>query len=77
MTISYNWLSEYLPQSIDPKKLSEILTSIGLEVESLEFYEKSLKFKLQAFGEKHPTISDAINSIGYAHSNLGLYKESR
>jgi phenylalanyl-tRNA synthetase beta chain len=39
MTISYNWLSEYLPQSISPEKLSMILTSIGLEVESLEKYE--------------------------------------
>jgi len=39
MTISYNWLSEYLPQSISPEELSMILTSIGLEVESLEKYE--------------------------------------
>ncbi len=39
MTISYNWLSEYLPCSIEPEKLSKILTSIGLEVESLTFYE--------------------------------------
>ncbi|SJZ34490.1 phenylalanine--tRNA ligase subunit beta [Sediminibacterium ginsengisoli] len=39
MTISYNWLSEYLPETIDPQKLSKILTSIGLEVESLERYE--------------------------------------
>src|SRR5882757_295200 len=39
MTISYNWLSEYLPVKIDPEKLSRILTSIGLEVESLEKYE--------------------------------------
>ncbi len=38
MTISYNWLSEYLPESIEPEKLSKILTSIGLEVESLEKY---------------------------------------
>ncbi|HSK12439.1 MAG TPA: phenylalanine--tRNA ligase subunit beta, partial [Phnomibacter sp.] len=36
MTISYNWLSEYLPLTIDPQKLSRILTSVGLEVESLE-----------------------------------------
>ncbi|HEX3024372.1 MAG TPA: phenylalanine--tRNA ligase subunit beta [Chitinophagaceae bacterium] len=36
MTISYNWLSEYLPETIDPERLSKILTSIGLEVESLE-----------------------------------------
>jgi|688.fasta_scaffold00788_41 phenylalanyl-tRNA synthetase beta chain len=40
MTISYNWLSEYLPEAIDPVQLSKILTSIGLEVESLEQYEK-------------------------------------
>lgn len=39
MTVSYNWLAEYLPVSIDPEKLSEILTSIGLEVESLTPYE--------------------------------------
>jgi len=40
MTISYNWLSEYLPDTIEPEKLSRILTSIGLEVESLEKYER-------------------------------------
>src|SRR6476620_2784184 len=39
MTISYNWLSEYLPEKIKPEKLSKILTAIGLEVESLEHYE--------------------------------------
>lgn len=46
MTISYNWLCEYLPggqaglpEKIDPEKLSKILTAIGLEVESLEKYE--------------------------------------
>ncbi|MEO6254286.1 MAG: phenylalanine--tRNA ligase subunit beta [Ferruginibacter sp.] len=36
MIISYNWLCEYLPEIIEPEKLSKILTSIGLEVESLE-----------------------------------------
>ena len=40
MTISYNWLSDYLPYTIDPERLSAILTSIGLEVESLEKYEE-------------------------------------
>lgn len=39
MTISYRWLSEYLPETISPEKLSTILTSIGLEVESLESFE--------------------------------------
>jgi len=40
MTISYNWLSEYLPAVIEPERLSRILTSLGLEVESLEEYEE-------------------------------------
>ena len=40
MTISYNWLSDYLPEKMEPEKLSKILTSIGLEVESLEKYEE-------------------------------------
>lgn len=60
MTISYNWLSEYLPEKIAPEKLSKILTSIGLEVESLEKYE-STKGSLQGLVigevlecEKHP-----------------------
>lgn len=39
MTISYNWLCEYLPEKVEPEKLSKILTSIGLEVESLEKFE--------------------------------------
>ena len=39
MTISYNWLSSYLPVSVEPQKLSKILTSIGLEVESLDAYQ--------------------------------------
>jgi phenylalanyl-tRNA synthetase beta chain len=39
MTISYNWLSEYLPVSVDPERLSRILTSIGLEVENMSSHE--------------------------------------
>jgi len=39
MKISYNWLSKYLPEQIEKGKLSEILTSIGLEVEALEQFE--------------------------------------
>lgn len=60
MTISYNWLSEYLPAKIEPEKLSKILTSIGLEVESLDKYE-SIKGGLKGLVtaeivecEKHP-----------------------
>jgi phenylalanyl-tRNA synthetase beta chain len=40
MTISYKWLSEYLPVSIEPERLSKILTSIGLEVEKMETFEE-------------------------------------
>ena len=40
MTISYNWLSEYLPVELEPERLSRILTSIGLEVEKMEPYEE-------------------------------------
>mgnify|MGYP001041092735 CR=1 FL=1 len=36
MTVSYNWLSDYLPVKVEPERLSKILTAIGLEVESLE-----------------------------------------
>lgn len=60
MIISYKWLSEYLPTIIEAEKLSKILTSIGLEVESLHTYE-SIKGGLQGLVigevltcEKHP-----------------------
>ncbi len=46
MTISYNWLCEYLPVKISPDELSLILTSLGLEVESMEKFE-SVKGGLQ------------------------------
>lgn len=39
MTISYKWISEYIPLQIDHEKISKILTSIGLEVESMDFFE--------------------------------------
>ncbi len=44
MRISYNWLKDYLPEDlpgdlVTPQNISIILTSIGLEVESLEKFE--------------------------------------
>lgn len=39
MTISYNWLHQYLPITLSPEELSVILTSVGLEVESMEAFE--------------------------------------
>ncbi|MGB4885557.1 MAG: phenylalanine--tRNA ligase subunit beta, partial [Ferruginibacter sp.] len=60
MTISYNWLCNYLPEKPLPEALSKILTAIGLEVESLELKE-SIKGGLKGLVtgevltcEKHP-----------------------
>lgn len=60
MKISFNWLRDYLQFDIDPHKLSEILTGIGLEVEAVEEWE-SIKGGLKGvvIGEvltcrKHP-----------------------
>jgi phenylalanyl-tRNA synthetase beta chain len=46
MTISYNWLLDYLPVSLSVEEVSEILTSIGLEVEGTEKIE-SIKGSLE------------------------------
>lgn len=60
MTISYKWLHEYLPVQVEPERLSRILTSIGLEVESMEPYEeikgglKGLVIGEVLTCEKHP-----------------------
>ena len=60
MTVSYNWLSEYLPVKVEPERLSKILTSIGLEVESMTKFEsirgglKDLVIGEVIECEKHP-----------------------
>jgi phenylalanyl-tRNA synthetase beta chain len=36
MKISYNWLKQYININQTPEEISQILTGIGLEVESLE-----------------------------------------
>ncbi|MFM8591494.1 MAG: phenylalanine--tRNA ligase subunit beta [Sphingomonadales bacterium] len=40
MTLSYQWLMDYLPEPLPVAQLSEILTSIGLEVERVSDYEE-------------------------------------
>ncbi|MEP7318646.1 MAG: phenylalanine--tRNA ligase subunit beta [Panacibacter sp.] len=77
MTISYNWLSEYLPEKIEPEKLSKILTSIGLEVESLEEYEnikgglKGLVTGLVVECEKHPNADKlSITKVNTGNGEL-------
>ncbi len=39
MTISYNWLKDYIDIPESPEELGHVLTSTGLEVESVELYE--------------------------------------
>ena len=39
MTISYNWLKEYIDIPESPEEAAKILTSTGLEVESVESFE--------------------------------------
>ena len=36
MNISYNWLKEYVDFNLSPEEIAEALTSIGLEVGSIE-----------------------------------------
>ena len=66
MTISYNWLHDYLTVSLDPDRLSRILTSIGLEVESMEKIE-SHKGGLQGL-----VIGEVLESS--AHPNASKLK---
>lgn len=40
MTISYNWLKDYIKCDLSPEQVAEALTSIGLEVDSLEQKEQ-------------------------------------
>jgi len=40
MRISYNWLKDYLDFDLTPEETADILTNIGLEVESVETYEE-------------------------------------
>ncbi len=73
MVIAYNWLLDYLPTPLPIQELSNILTSIGLEVEHIETVE-AVKGSLEGFligkvltCEKHPNadkLSVTTVSIG-------------
>ncbi len=39
MTISYNWLKDYINLPETPEAIGQVLTSTGLEVESIEYFE--------------------------------------
>ena len=40
MTVSYNWLKDYLKFDLSPEKVAEVLTFTGLEVEHVETVEQ-------------------------------------
>ena len=40
MKISYNWLKDYIACDLTPEQVAEALTSIGLEVDSIEMEEE-------------------------------------
>ena len=40
MKISYNWLKDYIECDLDPQQIADALTSIGLEVDSVETVEE-------------------------------------
>jgi phenylalanyl-tRNA synthetase beta chain len=76
MKISYNWLKKYIDLKEDPRRIAELLTAAGLEVESLSEYEsikgglKGLVIARVLTCEKHPgadklkkTTVDAGNGI--------------
>jgi phenylalanyl-tRNA synthetase beta chain len=63
MTISYNWLCDYLPVKPTPEELSVILTSIGLEVESLETFE-SIKGGLQGL-----VIGEVLTAVQHPNAD--------
>ena len=63
MTISYNWLCDHLPVKIEPERLSRILTSVGLEVESVEKYE-SVKGGLKGL-----VIGEVLESVPHPNAD--------
>ena len=40
MKVSYNWLKDYLEMDLTPAQVAEAMTSIGIEVDSLEEQEE-------------------------------------
>ncbi len=83
MKISYNWLKEYLQTNLTPLQISEILTSIGLEVEAVEKFESakgspdSAGTGKDAAPEEHPDTdqlhvehSDTVFEIGLTPNRI-------
>ena len=77
MKISYNWLKQYINLDVEPEKLSDILTDIGLEVEGMEKFQ-SVRGGLEGIviGEvisckKHPNADKlSITTVDVAGAKL-------
>ncbi len=63
MTISYKWLSDYLPVTVSVERLSHILTAIGLEVEAVKDYEE---FK---GGLKGLVVGEVVNCVQHPNAD--------
>lgn len=79
MIISYQWLLQYLPEPLPIAELSNILTSIGLEVEAVEAAE-TIKGSLEGLiighvltCEKHPN-ADKLNLTTVDVGNTEILK---
>ncbi|MBN2523967.1 MAG: phenylalanine--tRNA ligase subunit beta [Bacteroidales bacterium] len=76
MKISYNWLNDYIDIDVDPNKLADILTNIGLEVEGIEQFEevrggmKGLIIGEVLTCEKHPNADKlSITTVNTGKGN--------
>lgn len=77
MKISYNWLKDYLKIDLEPNKVAEILTDIGLEVEGIEEVE-SVKGGLKGVVigkiksvEQHPNADRLkLTKVDVGHADL-------
>jgi len=63
MNISYNWLKEYINIDVLPEKLAEILTSIGLEVGSVE------KIQTVKGGLEGIVIGEVVTCVNHENSD--------
>lgn len=77
MKISYNWLKQYLTTRLKPEEMSDILTSIGLEVEGCEKFS-SVKGGLEGIVigkvitcENHPNADKlTVTRVDTGNGNL-------
>ncbi len=76
MKISYSWLKDYIDIDVDPNKLADILTNIGLEVEGIEHFEevqggmKGLIIGEVLTCEKHPNADKlSIATVNTGNGN--------